>query len=79
MQSLKYLKHFQPDVVIGTGGYVSGPVLFAASLLGIPIAIQEQNVSPGLTNSILARRAKQRTLHYHRYPTISETHCGGNR
>ena len=58
MQSLKYLKHFQPDVVIGTGGYVSGPVLFAASLLGIPIAIQEQNVSPGLTNSILARRAK---------------------
>ena len=58
VQSLKYLKHFQPDVVIGTGGYVSGPVLFAASLLGIPIAIQEQNVSPGLTNSILARRAK---------------------
>lgn len=58
VQSLKYLRQFQPSVVIGTGGYVSGPVLFAASLLGIPIAIQEQNVSPGLTNSILARRAK---------------------
>jgi UDP-N-acetylglucosamine--N-acetylmuramyl-(pentapeptide) pyrophosphoryl-undecaprenol N-acetylglucosamine transferase len=58
LQSLKYLRQFQPSVVIGTGGYVSGPVLFAASLLGIPIAIQEQNVSPGLTNSMLARRAK---------------------
>jgi UDP-N-acetylglucosamine--N-acetylmuramyl-(pentapeptide) pyrophosphoryl-undecaprenol N-acetylglucosamine transferase len=55
---LQYLRQFKPDVVIGTGGYVSGPVLFAASLLGIPIAIQEQNVSPGLTNSILARFAK---------------------
>ena len=58
MQSLKYLKQIKPDVVIGTGGYVSGPVLFAAWLLDIPIAIQEQNVSPGLTNSILARWAK---------------------
>jgi len=58
MQSLKYLKELKPDVVIGTGGYVSGPVLFAAWLMDIPIAIQEQNVSPGLTNSILARWAK---------------------
>lgn len=58
LQSLKYLKQIKPDVVIGTGGYVSGPVLFAAWLLDIPIAIQEQNVSPGLTNSILARWAK---------------------
>lgn len=57
LQSLKYLKKLRPDVVIGTGGYVSGPVLFAAWLLDIPIAIQEQNVSPGLTNSILARWA----------------------
>ena len=57
LQSLKYLKQIKPDVVIGTGGYVSGPVLFAAWLLDIPIAIQEQNVSPGLTNSILARWA----------------------
>lgn len=57
-QSAKYLKKIHPDVVIGTGGYVSGPVLFAASILRIPIVIQEQNVSPGLTNSILARRVK---------------------
>ena len=58
VQSLKYLRKFRPDVVIGTGGYVSGPVLFAAWMLRIPIAIQEQNVSPGLTNSMLARCAK---------------------
>ena len=58
LQSLEYLKQIKPDVVIGTGGYVSGPALFAAWLLDIPIAIQEQNVSPGLTNSILARWAK---------------------
>ena len=58
LQSLKYLRQLRPDVVIGTGGYVSGPVLFAASLIGIPIAIQEQNASPGLTNSFLAKRAK---------------------
>lgn len=58
LQSLKYLKQIKPDVVIGTGGYVSGPVLFAAWLLDIPIAIQEQNVSPGLTNSIVASWAK---------------------
>lgn len=58
LKSFKYLKELQPDVVIGTGGYVSGPVLYAASLIGIPIAIQEQNATPGLTNRILARRAK---------------------
>ena len=57
-QSLQYMKHLKPDIVIGTGGYVSGPVLFAALLRKIPIAIQEQNASAGLTNSILARWAK---------------------
>lgn len=57
-QSYRYLKRLKPDVVIGTGGYVSGPVLFAASLLRIPIVIQEQNASPGLTNRILSRRVK---------------------
>ena len=54
IQSLRYMKELKPDVVIGTGGYVSGPVLFAALLCKIPIAIQEQNASVGLTNRILA-------------------------
>ncbi|MFV9509986.1 undecaprenyldiphospho-muramoylpentapeptide beta-N-acetylglucosaminyltransferase [Tepidibacillus sp. LV47] len=51
----KYLREFQPDVVIGTGGYVCGPVLYAASKEKIPTIIHEQNVIPGLTNQFLSR------------------------
>ncbi len=57
MDAWRILKRFRPDVVIGTGGYVSGPVGLAASLLHIPLVIQEQNVWPGLTNRSLAKRA----------------------
>ena len=46
---------FQPDVVIGTGGYVSGPVLYAASRRKLPTAIHEQNAFPGVTTRILSR------------------------
>ena len=53
--SLRLLKRLKPKVVIGTGGYVCGPVLFAAALLRIPTLIQEQNAFPGLTNRILGR------------------------
>ncbi|MDD3115298.1 MAG: undecaprenyldiphospho-muramoylpentapeptide beta-N-acetylglucosaminyltransferase [Anaerovibrio sp.] len=53
--AVRLVRRFQPDVVIGTGGYVCGPVLMAAGLLGIPSLIQEQNVIPGITNKILAR------------------------
>jgi len=45
----KILREFQPDAVVATGGYVSGPVLMAAKKLGIPSIIHEQNVYPGLT------------------------------
>lgn len=48
------VRDFKPDVVIGTGGYVCGPVMMAASLMGIPTLIQEQNVVPGITNKILS-------------------------
>lgn len=51
----KLVSDFQPDVVIGTGGYVCGPILMAASLKGVPTLIQEQNVVPGVTNKILAK------------------------
>lgn len=51
----KQLKDFQPDVVIGTGGYVSGAVMYAASRLKIPTIIHEQNSVPGLTNRFLSR------------------------
>lgn len=50
------LKEHQPDLVIGVGGYSSGPVLFAASRKGIPTLIQEQNFFPGLTNRLLSKR-----------------------
>ncbi|USG67560.1 undecaprenyldiphospho-muramoylpentapeptide beta-N-acetylglucosaminyltransferase [Brevibacillus ruminantium] len=53
--SKKMLREYRPDVVIGTGGYVCGPVVYAAAKLGIPTVIHEQNVVPGLTNKFLAR------------------------
>jgi UDP-N-acetylglucosamine--N-acetylmuramyl-(pentapeptide) pyrophosphoryl-undecaprenol N-acetylglucosamine transferase len=54
-QSRAILRRFRPDVVIGVGGYASGPVVLAARLAGIPTAILEQNSIPGLTNKILGR------------------------
>ena len=49
------LKQFQPDIAIGTGGYVAGPILHAAAHMGIPCAIHEQNAFPGVTNKMLAK------------------------
>lgn len=56
-QSRKIISDFQPDIAIGTGGFASGPVLFAASHMGIPTLLQEQNSHPGITNKKLAKRA----------------------
>lgn len=52
----KILKEFKPDVVIGFGGYVSGPVVRAAAKMGIKTAIHEQNAFPGVTNKMLAKQ-----------------------
>ncbi|MFH1138918.1 MAG: undecaprenyldiphospho-muramoylpentapeptide beta-N-acetylglucosaminyltransferase [Pseudomonadota bacterium] len=52
-QSLLIVQGFKPDLVLGVGGYVSGPVVLAARLLGRPTAIQEQNSIPGATNRLL--------------------------
>ena len=49
------VKNFKPNVVIGTGGYVCGPILLAASLMKIPTLIQEQNAVAGVTNKILSK------------------------
>lgn len=54
-RSRQLLLQFKPDIVIGTGGYVCGPVVYAAAKLGIPTIIHEQNVIPGLTNKFLSR------------------------
>ncbi|PYZ93239.1 undecaprenyldiphospho-muramoylpentapeptide beta-N-acetylglucosaminyltransferase [Salipaludibacillus keqinensis] len=58
-QSKTYIKEFKPDVVIGTGGYVCGPVVYAAAKLNIPTIIHEQNSVPGLTNKFLAKYASK--------------------
>jgi UDP-N-acetylglucosamine--N-acetylmuramyl-(pentapeptide) pyrophosphoryl-undecaprenol N-acetylglucosamine transferase len=58
-KSLIILSKFKPDIAIGTGGYVCGPVLLAAWFLRIPIVIQEQNAFPGVTSKILGRWAKE--------------------
>lgn len=55
IKSFIILFSFKPDIVIGTGGYVSGPVLFSASLLKNKTYIHEQNAFPGLTNKILSK------------------------
>ncbi|GAW92144.1 undecaprenyldiphospho-muramoylpentapeptide beta-N-acetylglucosaminyltransferase [Calderihabitans maritimus] len=55
VQARQLLKQFRPDVVIGTGGYVSGPVVLLAALMGYPTLLHEQNALPGLTNRWLAR------------------------
>lgn len=57
IKSLRILHRLKPAAVIGTGGYVSGPVLFSAVLRHIPTIIQEQNAFPSVTNRILARWA----------------------
>ncbi len=59
VQSLLLLRRLRPSVVVGTGGYVSGPPVFAAWLLGIPSLLQEQNSYPGLTTRLLAGRARE--------------------
>jgi len=54
-ETKKLLHQFHPDLVVGTGGYVSGPVVLTAALFNIPTLLHEQNALPGITNRILAR------------------------
>ena len=63
-QSYKIIKKYKPDIVIGTGGYVSGSVVLVAAILGIPTFIHEQNVIPGITNKFLSRITKSTFLSF---------------
>lgn len=63
-QSFKIIKRYKPDLVIGTGGYVSGSVVLMAALLGIPTFIHEQNVVPGVTNKFLSPLARATFLSF---------------
>lgn len=55
MEASRIINDFKPDIVVGTGGYVCGPVVLAASLKKVPTMIHEQNVFPGITNKMLAK------------------------
>ena len=60
----KIVKEFQPQLVVGVGGYASGPVLYAAQNKGIPTLLQEQNSYAGLTNKLLAKKAAKICVAY---------------
>jgi len=60
----KIINDFKPDVVVGTGGYASGPLLRAATSRGIPALIQEQNSYAGITNKILSKKASKICVAY---------------
>ena len=63
-EAISLVRRFAPDACVGTGGYVSGPVVLAAALLGVPTIIQEQNALPGLTNRILVHVVDKVALGY---------------
>ncbi len=58
------IRKFRPDVVIGTGGFASGPSLLMANRKGIPTVVQEQNSYPGITNKLLSKKAKKICVAY---------------
>ena len=81
LQSLWLHVRFRPDVVIGTGGYVTGPVVWTAQQAGIPTVIQEQNSFPGWTTKKLARKATAVCLGFEdarRRITSANMHVTGN-
>lgn len=63
-KSRRIIKQFNPNVVIGTGGFASGPLLQMANMLNIPTVIQEQNSFPGITNKLLSKKANKICVAY---------------
>jgi UDP-N-acetylglucosamine--N-acetylmuramyl-(pentapeptide) pyrophosphoryl-undecaprenol N-acetylglucosamine transferase len=63
-KALWIVKSFKPDVVVGVGGFASGPVLQIANMLGIPTLLQEQNSYAGMTNKLLAKKANKICVAY---------------
>ncbi len=64
LKAKRLIRKFRPDVVIGVGGYSSGPVVYAAHRLGIPTLIQEQNSFPGITNKLLKNKVDKICVAY---------------
>ncbi|MEM9192201.1 MAG: undecaprenyldiphospho-muramoylpentapeptide beta-N-acetylglucosaminyltransferase [Myxococcota bacterium] len=79
-QSMDILRAFRPDLVIGVGGYASGPLLAAAAARGVPTAILEQNAHVGMTNRVLARVVGRAYISFEetkeRFPRRSVRSCG---
>ena len=64
IKARKIIREFKPDLVLGVGGYASGPILMAAAGKGVPVILQEQNSYAGLTNRILASKARKICVAY---------------
>lgn len=64
LKARRIIAEFKPDVVVGTGGFASGPLLQVASFAGIPSVIQEQNSYPGITNKLLSKKADKICVAY---------------
>jgi UDP-N-acetylglucosamine--N-acetylmuramyl-(pentapeptide) pyrophosphoryl-undecaprenol N-acetylglucosamine transferase len=80
-QSIRILKRFQPQVVVGVGGYASAPVLLAARFMGKPVLIHEQNAVPGLANRLLGRLAQRICLSFEdeqKFFPVGKTLLSGN-
>ncbi|MFW6019570.1 MAG: undecaprenyldiphospho-muramoylpentapeptide beta-N-acetylglucosaminyltransferase [Bacteroidales bacterium] len=81
IKARRIIRNFAPDIVIGVGGYASGPVLYVASRRKIPTLIQEQNSYPGITNRILARSVDRVCVAYdnmQRFFPKEKTYVTGN-
>ena len=81
IKAARVIREFKPDLVIGTGGFASGPVLRVATRKGIPTLIQEQNSFPGVTNRLLASRVDRICVAYpgmDRYFPAEKIVCTGN-
>ena len=74
-QGLRIVGEFHPDVVLGTGGYVSAPVILAAAARRIPIVLQEQNLLPGRTTRWLSRLARVVATGYEESARYLHTRC----
>lgn len=81
VQSWAILSQFEPDVVVSCGGFASGPVGWVASKKNIPLVLQEQNSYPGVTNRILAKKARKIFTAFRdadRYLPAEKTEMAGN-
>ncbi|QOY34376.1 undecaprenyldiphospho-muramoylpentapeptide beta-N-acetylglucosaminyltransferase [Anaerobacillus isosaccharinicus] len=82
-RSKKLIREFEPDIVIGTGGYVCGPVVYAASKLNVATIVHEQNSVPGLTNKFLSKYVNKVAISFKEaesfFPKEKVVHTGNPR